>query len=41
MDAIVLSGGHRDIERRLGYATKSLIEYSGLSTLDIVLKEIV
>lgn len=41
MDAIVLSGGHRDIERRLGHPTKSLIEFNEISTLDIVLREVV
>jgi len=41
IDAIVLSGRHRNIEDRLGQPTKSMIQYDGNVSLNLVLKEVI
>ena len=41
MDAIILSGRHRQVELRLGHPTKSMIKYDEDTALDSVIKEVV
>lgn len=41
IDALILSGGHRNVARRLGRPTKSMIKYNGCTALDSVIKAVV